>query len=184
MATLTCWIAVVITKHAFRLTCSSQRLPGRLVSRPTSTTITARRGTTNVYQLSSVSLGEPVDTSDDGGSSVLWIIGLVTGCLVFIASVVAVIAIYIRRKRRQVYERPLPRRQREITMYTGIIPEALRNRNLTDARNSATLSRIYNEVDERRLVDLSVEHPGQSNDYLELIAPPPDVEEPIKQVNI
>ncbi|KAK7462035.1 hypothetical protein BaRGS_00038564 [Batillaria attramentaria] len=98
------------------------------------------------------------------------IIGFVGGAVV-VALVVVAVVVYIRVKNRQIYEGPLPRRQREITVYTGLVPEALRDRELTSIRNTAAgTSQLYSEIDERNIPNAIPDH-RQEADHTEIIAP-------------
>ncbi|KAK7462029.1 hypothetical protein BaRGS_00038558 [Batillaria attramentaria] len=98
------------------------------------------------------------------GKTIWIIVGAVgIGGVVIGASVSIAIVVCIRIKRGRNYERPLPKRQIEITTYTGLVPESLRERNLATVRNPDTASHIYSEVDEHRMRNMQVDGPSQPN---------------------
>ncbi|KAK7462023.1 hypothetical protein BaRGS_00038552 [Batillaria attramentaria] len=182
---------IIEAEEPLRLTCSTLSVPPRptgrtettrtlsVLPRLTGTTETAQAlsvpprltGTTETAQTLSIPQG-PTGTTEtthtEGNTAddnTIWIIvGAVgIGVVVIGASVAIAIVVYIRIKRGRNYERPLPRRQMEITMYTGLVPESLRERNLATVRNPDTASHIYSEVDEHRMRNMQVDGPSQPN---------------------
>ncbi|KAK7462024.1 hypothetical protein BaRGS_00038553 [Batillaria attramentaria] len=164
----------------FKLTCSSPSTPPQtrkpttdLVKKRSSTRSPSVQSTNGRTQTSRIPNTSPTGTSPttismdrntpESDDNTIWVVvGAVgIGVVVIGASVAIAIVVYIRIKRGRNYERPLPRRQMEITMYTGLIPESLRERNLATVRNPDTASHIYSEVDEHRMRNMQVDGPSQ-----------------------
>nr|KAG5686822.1 hypothetical protein BaRGS_016677 [Batillaria attramentaria] len=123
----------------FNLTCSSPSTPPQtrkpttdLVKKRSSTRSPSVQSTNGRTQTSRIPNTSPTGTSPttismdrntpESDDNTIWVVvGAVgIGVVVIGASVAIAIVVYIRIKRGRNYERPLPRRQMEITTYTGL----------------------------------------------------------------
>ncbi|KAK7471696.1 hypothetical protein BaRGS_00035669, partial [Batillaria attramentaria] len=88
--------------------------------------------------------GPKHDQTENGAPSPATIVGAAAGILVVIGFVVFVVIFMQKKRGGSTYERPLPRRQEDITVYQGIIPRQLRQ--LPDVQTNRN-SENYEVVD-------------------------------------